>query len=154
MEANAAEMWYNIEKPSDPVVTLRLIGPYRTTGFPCRKEASHMHLTLSSEAAEMLRQRQGDRPGTLRLVYDTEGCGCAVDGVPMLWLTDAHEAGDMAIAGQPLQVWMDPRQTIFFEDEVRLDYRNDSRTFRLQSDSQIYNSMLQVIDRRTQPAGI
>jgi uncharacterized protein YqkB len=113
-----------------------------------------MHLTLSGEAAEMLRQRQGDRPGVLRLVYDTEGCGCAVDGVPMLWLTDAPAAGDMAIAGQPLQVWTDPRQTIFFEDEVRLDYRDASRTFRLQSDSQIYNSMLQLIDRRTLPARI
>jgi uncharacterized protein YqkB len=112
-----------------------------------------MRLTLTDQAAEILRLRQADRPGAIRLVYDTEGCGCAVDGVPMLWMTDAPEAGDTSIAERPLQVWMDPRQTIFFEDEVRLDYRDATRSFRLQSDSQIYNSLLQVVDRRTQPAG-
>jgi uncharacterized protein YqkB len=108
-----------------------------------------MRITLTNAAAAELAGRMDGRPGALRLVYDTEGCGCAVDGVPVLWLTDAPAEGDVRIAEEPLAIWIDPLRRIFFEDAVKLDYRADSRSFRLYSDNQIYHASLSVVDRRS-----
>lgn len=47
-----------------------------------------MHLTIT-EAAERILSPLLQEPSTwLKLVYDIEGCGCAVDGVPALWLVN------------------------------------------------------------------
>ncbi|WP_231571329.1 iron-sulfur cluster biosynthesis family protein [Gordoniibacillus kamchatkensis] len=109
-------------------------------------------MTLTSSASEQLAKRLGGHPGTLRLVYDSEGCGCAVDGVAALWITGAPENGDVSVAdGPPAGIWIDPRQLIFFEDNVKLDYREHARSFRLYSDNQIYSGSLSVIDRRPAP---
>jgi uncharacterized protein YqkB len=108
-----------------------------------------MRITLTNAAAEELAERMGSRPGALRLVYDTKGCGCAVNGVPALWIADAPAEGDVLIAEEPLAVWIEPLHRIFFEDAVKLDYRADSRSFRLYSDNQIYHAALSVVDRRS-----
>ncbi|MFC0214742.1 iron-sulfur cluster biosynthesis family protein [Paenibacillus chartarius] len=107
-----------------------------------------MQIIVTEAAAQQLAERQGDRPGTVRLVYDTEGCGCAVNGVPALWIVEAPEAGDVAVTERQPVIWMHPQQAIFFEDEVKLDYRPQMRTFRLYSDSQTYHSLMKATDRR------
>lgn len=111
-----------------------------------------MHITLTDEASAALSKRLGAEPGTLRIVYDTEGCGCAVNGVPALWIVDSPLDGDVSVASGPVDVWIDPNQAIFFEDAVKLDYRPDAHCFRLYSDSQIYHAALNVSDRRAASA--
>jgi uncharacterized protein YqkB len=111
-----------------------------------------MRIGWSEEAVRQIRERYGPDAVQLRLVYDTEGCGCAVNGVPALWVVDAKAPGDVAVDCEPLGMSIDPRHEVFFEDHMRIDYRPDARCFRLFSDNQIYASRLVPLDRRVTAA--
>jgi uncharacterized protein YqkB len=107
-----------------------------------------MKISWSEEAVRQIRERFGSDAAHLRLVYDTEGCGCAVNGVPALWVVDERAPGDIAVDCEPFGVSIDPKHEVFFEDVLRIDYRSDVRCFRLSSDNQIYTSRLIPADRR------
>jgi len=104
----------------------------------------------SPEAADQLRARFGaDVPG-FRLVYDTEGCGCAVNGVPALWAVDRALPGDVAADSGTPALWLDPQQSVFFEDVLRISYLPARQSFSLTSDNQTYTTRLVLEDHRTQ----
>lgn len=87
--------------------------------------------------------------GLLKIVYDTEGCGCAVSGVPQLWLVDQSGPADASVDCElPVRFRIDPRQEVFFEERLTLDYNRESRGFILKSDSQIYHHSLSITDKR------
>lgn len=114
-----------------------------------RKEvrALDLHLHLSPEAREKL--ASAAKPGTVvRLVYDSEGCGCAVSGVPQLWLIPERDAKGLvsAVDEKPAVVY-DPRQAVFFEPQLKLDYNADQNSFRLAGDGQIYHYGMTLIDK-------
>lgn len=111
-----------------------------------------MKMTWSPEAAEQLRAKFGPDVSAFRLVYDTEGCGCAVNGVPALCAVDGPAPGDMRIDSEPFGLSMDPGHAVFFDDSLRLDWVNGRSAFRLSSDSQIYTTSLAVSDRRSAAA--
>jgi uncharacterized protein YqkB len=120
-----------------------------------KKEGNLVQITLTQTAIERLKRTAGGRTGVFRIVYDTDGCGCAVNGVPALWYADAPESDDVSIestGSEDLSFWVDRKQTIFFEDELKLDNRPESGGLRLYSDSQIYNASLQVFDRTASAA--
>ncbi|MDB4868913.1 MAG: iron-sulfur cluster biosynthesis family protein [Cohnella sp.] len=109
-----------------------------------------MKVLWSSDAVEELRKRYGSDVKIWRLVYDTEGCGCAVNGVPALWAVNAPEPGDTAADSDPFTLWHDPRHALYFEDTLRISYQPETRSFRLASDGQIYTSRMVLGDRREQ----
>jgi len=93
-------------------------------------------------------------PGdTVRLAYDAEGCGCAVNGVASLWLVGDPEADETAADtnAPSLPLTYLRRHEVFFDDALKLDYSEERRAFRLSSDGQIYGSSIRVIDRRGAP---
>lgn len=109
-----------------------------------------MKMIWSPDAEAELRARFGaDVPG-FRLVYDTEGCGCAVNGVPALWAVDGASPGDVAAEGGSIALWIDEQQRVFFDDALRIEYRPERRSFSLASDNQTYTTRLVVEDRRAQ----
>jgi uncharacterized protein YqkB len=109
-----------------------------------------MKIVCSPDAVQKLRTRYGPDVAAFRLVYDTEGCGCAVNGVPALWAVDEAAAGDIAADSEPFVIWHDPRHAVYFDETLRIDYRSDMKSFRLASDSQIYTSRMVLADRREQ----
>lgn len=112
-----------------------------------------MRITLTKAAMEQLQRTTNGRKGAFRLVYDTDGCGCAVNGVPAIWYVDAPEVDDVAIGSDgPAGFWVDAKQAIFFEDALKLDYRPESGGLRLYSDNQIYNASIRVLDRTSASA--
>jgi uncharacterized protein YqkB len=111
-----------------------------------------MKMVWSDEAVEQLRARFGADVRGFRLVYDTEGCGCAVNGVPALWAADQPGPGDVAADSEPLSLWHDPRNAIYFEDVLRVAYIPERQSFRLSSDSQTYTTRLVLVDHRSKPA--
>lgn len=118
-----------------------------------------MKMQLTSTAQRRLAEYAPAAGDRFRLVYDAEGCGCAVSGVASLWLTGEPAEQDERTAElivQPIDS-SDPagiritylaRHEVFFDDRLKLDYSEDRRAFRLASDNQIYNSRLTVSDRR------
>ncbi|CAM2788120.1 iron-sulfur cluster biosynthesis family protein [Paenibacillus sediminis] len=107
-----------------------------------------MKIMLSNQAEDTIKQRLGQQPGVVRLVYDTEGCGCAVSGVPGLWITDKNEPNDMKMDSSAIPFWMDRRQAVFFDEDLQLDIQSGPQSFRLHSDSQFYGLNIKLIDKR------
>ncbi|WEK55794.1 MAG: iron-sulfur cluster biosynthesis family protein [Candidatus Cohnella colombiensis] len=107
-----------------------------------------MNIQWSDQALVEMKSKFGNEATLWRLVYDSEGCGCSVDGVPTLWAVNATEPTDVQIGSNAVQVWSDPRHLIFFEDHVRISYLPEHRSFKLSSDGQTYTNRLKLQDRR------
>lgn len=105
-----------------------------------------MRIALTPAAREQLAGVAAD-PRPLRLVFDMEGCGCAVDGVPRLWRVAAAEPGDETACETPVVILYDQRQAIFFEEQLTLDAQQPAGTFMLKSDGQIYATGLTIEDK-------
>jgi uncharacterized protein YqkB len=107
-----------------------------------------MNISWSPEAIAELHRRYGHNANEWKLVYDTEGCGCAVNGVPALWAVSEPEKGDLAAGSTGNILWYNKLQAVFFEDDMRISYQEDKRSFTLASDNQIYTTRLLITDRR------
>lgn len=107
-----------------------------------------MQITITDQAIQRLTHVAKPGADFLKLVYDIEGCGCAVDGVPVLWITSEAGEDELTAAQSPFHVVYDKRQEVFFEDRLKLDYRAGSRTFILSSANQIYHHNLSIVDKR------
>lgn len=84
-----------------------------------------------------------------KLVYDSEGCGCAVSGVPALWAIDAPADDELPIASNAFTVWIEQRHVVFFEESMRISYVSDTKSFKLSSDNQIYTSRLPLQNKQS-----
>ena len=109
-----------------------------------------MMIQLTPEAERKLKEKIGIEPGRVRLIYDTEGCGCAVNGIPGLRIISEPEQEDVSIsAGDAVPFVMNHRQEVFFEDTMKLDVIPGLSSFRLDSSSQTYGTNIQLIDTRS-----
>ncbi|GGD64121.1 iron-sulfur cluster biosynthesis family protein [Paenibacillus nasutitermitis] len=104
-----------------------------------------MHFTFTSSAVEQLSGHLKNKDRSLRLLYDTEGCGCVVSGVPALQLIKAPSSDDKLGDGEPYSVWYEPRYEVFFEPRLRIDYDKNRNAFSLKSDNQIYTTNLKLL---------
>jgi uncharacterized protein YqkB len=107
-----------------------------------------MKIECTPEAIDQLKARFGSPLPAFRFVYDTEGCGCAVNGVPALWATSSCVPGDVPAESQTLAIWHDPRHALFFEDRLRISWLPERGSFTLAGDGQIYTTRLTIQDRR------
>ena len=103
-----------------------------------------MRIDFTSAAAERLASKLGGGTGKQKLIYDTEGCGCAVNGVPAMRLIVEPEPGDAKAEGGPFEVWYKPQQAVFFEERLTVDCREGRTGFTLKSDNQIYSTSMRV----------
>ena len=107
-----------------------------------------MYIHLTDEALEAISERIGTGSTTcyLKLVYDTEGCGC--NGLPALHLVSAIEDTDILVDSNGPPMATDKARFIFFEERMKIDL-SGSTSFKLSSDSQIYSSNVRLVDRRS-----
>jgi uncharacterized protein YqkB len=107
-----------------------------------------MKMIWSDEAVDQLRAKFGADVRSFRLVYDTEGCGCAVNGVPALWAVNEPGHTDIAADSRPFALYHDPRHEIFFDETLRVGFVPERQSFRLSSDSQTYTTRMILADQR------
>lgn len=108
-------------------------------------------IEVTPGAEEALR-RKLDGPsgeaGYIKLIYDTDGCGCAVNGVPALWLVRERGSCDEELPNNAsLPMLIDRHQTVFYEERMKLD--SGAGSFVLSSPQQIYSTHVICSDRRT-----
>jgi|HigsolmetaGSP12D_1036236.scaffolds.fasta_scaffold00581_12 uncharacterized protein YqkB len=111
-----------------------------------------MKIIWTPEAAAEAKRRFGPAAVYWKLAYDTEGCGCAVNGVPALWAVDRPGPGERLAESAPYAVAYDPAHAVFFDETLTLSYDAGRRSFALASDSQIYTRHLRIEDRRSEAA--
>ncbi len=108
-----------------------------------------MKITITPEAQERLRQHQStETKGDFVLVYDSDGCGCAVSGVAQLWLVHPLDEEDKPADSRGIDIYYKPRQAVFFDEQMTIDYNAALKSFKLSSNGQIFNARMNVIDKR------
>ncbi|MFD0587016.1 iron-sulfur cluster biosynthesis family protein [Paenibacillus sp. GCM10027627] len=104
-----------------------------------------MHITFTASAVQKLTPYLKDGSAKLKLLHDTEGCGCVMSGVPALQLIKEPSVDDAKAEGDPFFFYYEPRHEVFYESKMKIDYNAALGSFTLKSDSQIYTTHLRFI---------
>lgn len=88
-----------------------------------------MQIHVTDAAKHTLQQAMDANPGKkAQLRYDAEGCGCAVSGVPTIWLADELTGQCEAIETNGLPLYIQTSQKVFFDEEMTIDYNEKAKT--------------------------
>ncbi|ELK44898.1 iron-sulfur cluster biosynthesis family protein [Halobacillus sp. ACCC02827] len=101
-----------------------------------------MKLRITDEAMEQLKRMEETERPIIRLFYDTEGCGCGVNGLPMIRFDDKRYDTDKEVENEAYPVVIDDQQSVFFKQEMKLDFAKG--TFRLSSPDGILNPIIPI----------
>lgn len=105
-----------------------------------------MKLTLTEEAKKQVTYMQEEERPFIRLFYDTEGCGCGVNGLPTIRLDDEERDTDRRVENDDFDVIIDHQQAVFFKKEMKLDFKKG--VFRLSSPEGVLNPIIPIKDVR------
>ncbi|GIQ67664.1 hypothetical protein DUZ99_11370 [Xylanibacillus composti] len=107
-----------------------------------------MEMFLTDAAAQSLRQSLSEED-VLWIHYDSEGCGCAVSGVAALTVlprqqlpAEPYIEASLLQSASPQPIIMLKRHAVFFDEQMTLDFREDTKGFVLKSSGQIYGNDL------------
>ncbi|SHN20560.1 iron-sulfur cluster biosynthesis family protein [Gracilibacillus kekensis] len=101
-----------------------------------------MRLTITNQALDKLTELDNKDNTILALSYDTEGCGCGVNGMPTIALIDEKEENHQQVICDQREVVVHKQQATFFANEMTLDY--NGATFRLTSPNEMLNPFIHV----------
>ncbi|WP_147533865.1 iron-sulfur cluster biosynthesis family protein [Bacillus marasmi] len=107
-----------------------------------------MQIDISEGAEQKLAERTTGKDGYLKLVYDIEGCGCAVNGVPALWLVKelVGDEAEVETANQR-SIYIEKDQQVFFAEKMTLDFSVKANCFQLKSPNEYLNPRLSLVDK-------
>lgn len=107
-------------------------------------------IQVTAAAEQQLQQRLSSvNGGIIKLVHDTDGCGCAVNGVPAIWIIPHADADDLPIpCNAPLEFVMNRHHIVFFDEKLNLDVSGSSGFYKLSSAQQIYSTHVACHDYR------
>ncbi|MFS0613799.1 iron-sulfur cluster biosynthesis family protein [Lederbergia ruris] len=104
-----------------------------------------MKLSITPEAAKQIEQKMNTDHSIVTLKYETEGCGCAVSGIPTLELINQKNLNEeeyMRIATNAMDVYIEKAKIVFFDDEMKIGFLPKKQTFQLSSPSEILNGRM------------
>lgn len=99
-----------------------------------------MKLSITPEAEEALFGLSKDKNTQLLLWYDTDDCGCAVNGVPTVRFVKEIEPSFEKVENDQFDTYVDRSQAIFFHPTLTLDFKNNK--FRLVSPEGYLNAFI------------
>jgi uncharacterized protein YqkB len=105
-----------------------------------------MEIIVTETAAKKLAERTAGKQGVFKIEYDTENC-CSVNGTAMLWFIDQPSDLDQKIQTNGLPVYMEKSKTIFFDEQMTIDYVASRGCFQLKSSNQFFNPSMGLIDK-------
>lgn len=104
-----------------------------------------MEIRITERAAAKIDQKMEGQTGYLKLIYDTDDCGCAVNGVVALWLVPELEKDDIPVETNSRPVYLQKAKLIFFDEIMTIDFSDTANTFQLKSPQQILNGHMSFI---------
>jgi uncharacterized protein YqkB len=104
-----------------------------------------VEINITEAATEKINERLNNRDGYLKLKYDTDDCGCAVNGVVALWFISELETDDIAIETNDRTVYAEKSKMVFFDEQMKIDFSQASNCFQLKSPQQILNGHMSLI---------
>ncbi|WP_070121605.1 iron-sulfur cluster biosynthesis family protein [Bacillus marinisedimentorum] len=104
-----------------------------------------MKITVSECAAERLAGVAGSSGDSyFKLIYDTEGCGCGVDGTAALTLTREKEGLDEVFPAGPFTFLVARHDMIYFDERLTIDCRAGGHSLLLKSPERIITPNLNL----------
>jgi len=104
-----------------------------------------MEITITDEAVVKIEEKTEGKRGHLKLKYNTDGCGCAVNGVVELWFVPAIENDDIEIKTNKWTVYIEKAKEVFYDEQMKIDFSKDGNCFQLISPQQILNGRMSLI---------
>ncbi|HWO75762.1 MAG TPA: iron-sulfur cluster biosynthesis family protein [Bacillus sp. (in: firmicutes)] len=107
-----------------------------------------MFITITEKASTEIEKKLKTKESVLRLHYDTEGCGCAVSGVPTLYLEQTSKPGDhQAESNAKVRIFYNPQHQIFLGDRLTIDFSEKANTFQLKTPNEMLSPRMKLIER-------
>ena len=75
-----------------------------------------MYIEWTDHALTKINEKINGENGYLLLKYDTEGCGCLVDGVTALWLVDELDDDFEKVETNGLTIYVEKSKMIFLDE--------------------------------------
>lgn len=104
-----------------------------------------MEIVITEEAARKIDEKTAGREGFLKLVYDTEGCGWAVNGVAALWFTGEIDSDEVEINTNNRPIYIEKQKLVFFDEQMKIDFSGSANSFQLKSPQQILNARMSFL---------
>ncbi|QGH34856.1 iron-sulfur cluster biosynthesis family protein [Gracilibacillus salitolerans] len=101
-----------------------------------------MQLKITENALDKIESLTNKEVTILALTYDTEGCGCGVNGMPTFSLINRREANHIEVECDQYDVVVHNQEATFFSKEMKLDY--NGATFRLTSPNEMLNPFIHI----------
>jgi len=104
-----------------------------------------VEIMITEAAINKIAERTEGKAGYLKLKYDIEGCGCAVDGVAALWFVPQLENDDAEIKTNGEKFYTEKSKMVFFDEKMTIDFSKEANCFQLKSPQQILNGRMNFI---------
>jgi uncharacterized protein YqkB len=104
-----------------------------------------VEIFITEAAADKINEKIAGREGYLKLVYDTDGCGCAVNGVVALWFVPEVEDDEIAIQTNDRTIYVEKSKTVFLDEQMKVDFSKPTNWFQLKSPQQILNGQMSLL---------
>lgn len=104
-----------------------------------------MNITFTDKAIEQLTPILAQTGGMLKLKYDTDGCGCLVNGVIALALVDEADDDDIAVETNFVPVLLEKSRLVFYDDTMTIDVVEGIGCFQLKSPGQILSPRMPLV---------
>lgn len=103
-----------------------------------------MKIVWEETAIERLQAMTEGKEGFVKLIYDSEDCGCGDDGVTTLWYISEPEGNEEEVDSNIGPVLVDKDKTVYMADEMKIVWVEDYNSFRLSSSSGIINPFMKM----------
>jgi uncharacterized protein YqkB len=105
-----------------------------------------MQVTFTKEAIEQITPKlEANKNRVLKLKYDTEGCGCVMSGVTVLWLVKEPEEDDVKLETNAVPLFVEKTKMVFLEEQLTISFNQSANCFMLKSPSQILNPRMSLL---------
>jgi len=104
-------------------------------------------LKITEAASNKLSEQIAGKQGYVKLKYDIDGCGCAVNGVAALWFEREKEAEEHSIETGNISIYIEKAKEVFFAEEMTLDFHKTNGCFQLKSPNEYLNPRMSFYDK-------
>lgn len=101
-----------------------------------------MYIEWTEKALTKVTEKINGDSGYLLLKYDTDDCGCAVNGVIALWLVQELDADFEKIDTNGPTIYVEKSKMIYLDEVMKMDFVESANCFMLKSPNGILNPRL------------
>ncbi|MGM9927446.1 MAG: iron-sulfur cluster biosynthesis family protein [Bacillus sp. (in: firmicutes)] len=90
-----------------------------------------MRIEWDEMAIQQLESLKKGKAGFVKLIYDSEDCGCGDDGVSTLWYISEPEGNEIEIETNIGRMLVDKDKVVYLDDEMKIAWVPEYNCFRL-----------------------